>query len=677
MQLALRLIAVVSFIVAIIWVVQAGGFEPEPILAFLGGLTTLALSFINEKKEEAESLDQRNRRVMLNHVENFWVKGILEKSLHGAALLDLGIKDDPSAISYPWGIKRESTDETLPAGKSMLDIFEEIGAGRSLLILGAPGSGKTTMLLELARGLIEHARADETEPIPVIFNLASWTEKLSLADWLAEQLNIVYTVPKKTAPQWVAENKMLLLLDGLDEVRQDNRTKCAEAINQFRNEQGLTSLVVCSRIEEYSAVNTKLSLEGAITLQPLTSKQVNAYFNKFGESLVSVKEFLKKDKDLRELAETPLMLSIMTLAYKDKRPEELPPSSDKDEQRKHLFDAYINIMFERPTRITNLSFTKVQTLHYLSWLARKMVKHNIITYQIEAMQPSWLEKKSQYRLYRLLIGLIYILIFELSFGPLFGLLFGLLYSSIYALAVGTSFDLSDLASSVLLAFALNFRLIVGLILGLIGGLVGGSYKEIKMVDRLSWSWKRFQKNLIDGLLYGLGIGLIIGWIFLPSVGLIGGLTSGLIISLSYGLIGEQMQKTTRPDQHLKQTFSNVIFVIILTGILPALSVGLIHVLLISLRGGIVSYTESVGLGYVLIGGLSFGLVIGLFFGLQALIQHYTLRFTLIRNGSLPRQPFPFLDYAVDLIFLRRVGGSYIFVHRLLMEHFAEMDVEKP
>jgi len=30
------------------------------------------------------------------------------------------------------------------------------------------------------------------------------------------------------------------------------------------------------------------------------------------------------------------------------------------------------------------------------------------------------------------------------------------------------------------------------------------------------------------------------------------------------------------------------------------------------------------------------------------------------------------DYCVDLIFRRRVGGGYIFVHRLLMEHFAAM-----
>jgi hypothetical protein len=34
-----------------------------------------------------------------------------------------------------------------------------------------------------------------------------------------------------------------------------------------------------------------------------------------------------------------------------------------------------------------------------------------------------------------------------------------------------------------------------------------------------------------------------------------------------------------------------------------------------------------------------------------------------------------LIYHKDLIFLRRVGGGYIFVHRLLMEHVAEMYLE--
>src|SRR5687768_2895919 len=175
-------------------------FEGESLKQFLGSnwwiyyyLIPLFIAFsvamlTNAKQEsQAETLGERNRRVMLDHVENFWVKGILEKSLHGAALLELGIKEDPTAVNYPWTIKRESTNETLPTGKSMLEIFKEIGMGRSLLILGAPGSGKTTMLLELARQLIERARQDETEPIPVVFNLASWKENQTLDDWLAEQ----------------------------------------------------------------------------------------------------------------------------------------------------------------------------------------------------------------------------------------------------------------------------------------------------------------------------------------------------------------------------------------------------------------------------------------------------------------------------------------------------------
>ncbi len=37
----------------------------------------------------------------------------------------------------------------------------------------------------------------------------------------------------------------------------------------------------------------------------------------------------------------------------------------------------------------------------------------------------------------------------------------------------------------------------------------------------------------------------------------------------------------------------------------------------------------------------------------------------------------FLDYATDRIFLRRVGGGYIFVHRLLLEHFAALGADEP
>jgi len=654
MQFVLRVIAILSFVVASLWWFYSPGFEP--LSAVLVGLLTLLTSFVVEKsKGDAETLDQRNRRVMLDHVENFWVRGILEKSLHGAALLELGIKEDPQAVSYPWTIKKESTGEFLPAGKSMLEIFREIGMGRSLLILGAPGSGKTTMLLELARELIECARVSDTEPIPVVFNLASWREKQSLADWLAEQLNILYYVPRKIAPFWVGGNKMLLLLDGLDEVKADSRDKCVEAINLFRNEHGLTSLVVCSRTAEYAAIGTKLSFEGAITLQPLTVKQVNAYFDRLGKSLAGVKQLLKRDSNLRELAETPLMLSIMTLAYKDVKPDELLSSSSLEDRRKHLFTTYVDRMFERSTRSANATYTKGQTLHYLGWLARTMIRHNVIAYQIESMQPAWLADKAKRRQYSLYLGL---------FGWLFGGLIG-----------GVFFGISSGPSSGLYG---------GLLFGLFVGLRAGLSDSITMEDRLRWGlskgqgeWRFVMMSMLKALLYGgIFIGVFVGALGGLFVGLLGGLLGGLLVGLLFGLVNritlERVEETSYPGQRLKQTLSTALVSASIWGLFLGLLFGLIGGLLGGLMSGLL-----IGVLFGLIGGLLVAPFFGLFGGLigfSSIMQHYCLRWLLTRHGLLPRQLISFLEYSVSLIFLRRVGGSYIFVHRLLMEHFAEMEV---
>jgi hypothetical protein len=46
------------------------------------------------------------------------------------------------------------------------------------------------------------------------------------------------------------------------------------------------------------------------------------------------------------------------------------------------------------------------------------------------------------------------------------------------------------------------------------------------------------------------------------------------------------------------------------------------------------------------------------------------RAIIARNGYLPWRLVPFLDYAADRVLLRKVGGGYVFVHRLMMEYFA-------
>jgi hypothetical protein len=77
-----------------------------------------------------------------------------------------------------------------------------------------------------------------------------------------------------------------------------------------------------------------------------------------------------------------------------------------------------------------------------------------------------------------------------------------------------------------------------------------------------------------------------------------------------------------------------------------------------------------GLPFGLVAGLPFGLV----FGLGATVQHYILRFWLWRADSLPWNLVAFLDEAAERLLLRKAGGSYIFIHRLLLDYLASLGV---
>jgi len=218
----------------------------------------------SEKTKSAR--EERNRQGMLKRVKNDWVKCVLEQSLHGVVLIKLGLEERRDAVLNRQGMELQRTGEPnclLPPGTKIVDVFDKMGP--TLLIMGEPGSGKTTMLLELARDTIARAKKDHNRRIPVVFNLSSWTDaKQPIADWLVGELDTKYGIQKKISSDWIENDDLLLLLDGLDEVLPDRREACSRAINDFRQKHGLlTPLVVCCRSEEYDALTTCLNLDGA------------------------------------------------------------------------------------------------------------------------------------------------------------------------------------------------------------------------------------------------------------------------------------------------------------------------------------------------------------------------------------------------------------------------------
>lgn len=77
-------------------------------------------------------------------------------------------------------------------------------------------------------------------------------------------------------------------------------------------------------------------------------------------------------------------------------------------------------------------------------------------------------------------------------------------------------------------------------------------------------------------------------------------------------------------------------------------------------------------------GMAFGVAIaslfGLWYGGLDILLHYSLRLLLYCSGRLPLHLVPFLNHAEqNLNFLQKVGGGYIFIHRMLLEHFAALD----
>lgn len=511
----------------------------------------------------------RNRQQMLARVRSDWITGLLERSLHGAALIDLGLQEEPDAIANPWRFVVQESNRsarTLPQGTPIAEVYDE--AGKEVLILGEPGSGKTTLLLQLARDLLDRAERDESHPIPVIFNLSRWAVKRRpFAEWLVDELHARdgYGVPRERAQEWMTEDEILPLLDGLDEVALKHRAACVEVINAYRKEHGLVPLVLCSRSKEYADISTCVNIRHAVTILPLTDKQVADYFQEMPSRLKTLKSAIMRDKELRALMRTPLMLTIFTLAYQSGNAPDMHVSLTAEAKLKTVFAAYVEQMFNRRGQLRE--GTPEQYCRWLSYLARQMRGHNLTVFSMEDLQPDWLP---------------------------------------------------DIQSS-------EYNKITGILRKRLEG------KEIEPAEVLSWAVNTEGKREAQRQKLADRSHLK------PN--------EGTWLSLKNGLTGG-----TRFEKLMK------LYSVAFFG-------GL------GLAGAVAGAPFA---GAALLGFLAFSLyAFSDDYGLDAFINHFTMRFLLSRTNSLPWNLIVFLDEAADRRLLLKIGGSYIFVHPLLLDYFAD------
>ncbi|MDX1415303.1 MAG: BTAD domain-containing putative transcriptional regulator [Candidatus Promineifilaceae bacterium] len=670
---------------------------------------------------ESDSAGRQAELILLDKVNRFWVKGVLEHSLTGAPLLELGMETVPTALAAPWEMvvgQPVKSGRLLPAGTSIKKLFND--SGQAVLILGEPGAGKTTTLLELARVKIEEAKANSAAPLPVVLNLRSWAEKsLPITRWLIEELNIKYLIPTKIGRTWVEHGRLLLLLDGLDEVRIDSQAACVTAINTFRQENGLVQIAVSSRVRDYEAIPGKLRLSQAIKLLPLDGEQAQRYLQENVRSHTGLINILERDSRLANLAQSPLMLNIMALTFQGDKTDDLVMLETAEGGRQQLLATYVEQMFQR--RGKRDAFPPTETKGYLGWLARSLIEKDQTVFLLEQLQPSWLQLDRSRWIYALttrvvvsvfigfgfIIGFVEPALEEFSLPAvgamlLTSLLMGIVLGSFAAIrfkrqltagegTVSRNYVWSMLArlvavglltllvtSTIFLAFGFDVdhtgsvAYINAVIYALIFGVKGRRRSvdgDIRPVETVIWSWARGLSGCIPGLVVGVVLGVIDQYVtsdmqqnsVILAFAIIGGLLTGLVGGLRRGAVGSQ----DRPN--------NGIYLSLRYGV----RVGSLFGLVAAVAFMVIFRFDPINAAYrwtILKFSLRIGFTLGswalLWYGGIEVIYHAVLRILLRCEGSITPRYTDFLEHAVDLIFLRRVGGGYIFVHQLLHNYFA-------
>jgi predicted NACHT family NTPase len=207
-----------------------------------------------------------------------------DSSLNSIYKMHLVFSSRPEAVVPKFSYNEETPYNNVLGSQPNIDVWKlfEEEEQDSLLILGSPGSGKTTTLIDLARQLAARASTDEIkyEQVPLYLKLSLWShDRKSFEEWVIDMLDTEYGVSKKyPVKEWLSTEPFVLLLDGLDEIDPRNRSRCVDEINRFHKDNSLTKVVVSSRDDEYLRFHAmRLNLEYAVEIQPLSVSYIKQY----------------------------------------------------------------------------------------------------------------------------------------------------------------------------------------------------------------------------------------------------------------------------------------------------------------------------------------------------------------------------------------------------------------
>ncbi|NES74228.1 MAG: NACHT domain-containing protein, partial [Okeania sp. SIO2D1] len=209
---------------------------------------------------------------------------------------------------------------------------------RKFVILGAPGSGKTTLMsyfaVMLAQAQPQILGLDpNTDWLPILIrirDLARHPDKsiLEYARIFAEKTMAVKTLPTGFFEHWLEDGRALILLDGLDEVAEEGkRYDVVRRIENFLGQFDRNRAIITSRPAGYKRDFFRTEEFPHYQMQSFDDEKISAFINNWYDSRFQDKaeaerrkESLRKALDdndrIKLLARNPLLLTIIALIHR-------------------------------------------------------------------------------------------------------------------------------------------------------------------------------------------------------------------------------------------------------------------------------------------------------------------------------------------------------------------------
>ena len=265
---------------------------------------------------------------------------------HQRRLLDAGqitAKELEEAEQQADRLRQEYFHQPL---RPVLDVVEEAlraspaGAGRKLVILGDPGSGKSSLIRYLAlrwAGIAEPT-VRETQPVPLVVELGPYARwqcdgRKDFVRFL-EEAPVWHEWPRGLLGTLLEQpGRVVLLLDGLDEVFDvPMRESVINDIQRFGSQFANVPVVLTSRVVGYQAQRLREADFRHFMLQDLDSTQITDFVNRWHEVTFDdptqaapkrdrLQKAIRESKSIAMLAGNPLLLTMMAILNRN---QELP-----------------------------------------------------------------------------------------------------------------------------------------------------------------------------------------------------------------------------------------------------------------------------------------------------------------------------------------------------------------